>query len=148
MQTHPTRRPRRAAAAFSILELLLVLVILAILAGIVGVRFAGQSQKASITATRTQLENFRKALSMYELDLGRYPSASEGLDALIEAPADAGEDWKGKYLEATEVPLDAWKHAWNYRQPGTHNPEGYDLWSNGPDGVDGSDDDIANWAKK
>lgn len=140
---------RAARSAFTILELLLVLVILAVLAGIVGSRFVGQSQSAKIKAARTQLENFNLALSRYEIDLGRFPTSSEGLRVLVEKPSgDNAKSWQGPYLDGDAVPKDQWETPWNYRQPGQHRPEGFDLWSNGPDQREGGDDDIANWSKK
>lgn len=141
----PARRIR-ANRAFSILELLLVLVILAILAGIVAVKFGGQSEKARVTAAKTQMGNFKMALNRFELDLGRYPTSSEGLRALIEKPGDDPNNKWQRYLDGDEVPKDQWGHEWNYRQPGQHNTDGFDLWSNGPDGREGGDDDIANWS--
>ena len=137
-----------ARSAFTILELLLVLVILAVLAGIVGSRFVGQSQSAKIKAATTQLLNFKTALTAFEIDLGRYPTSSEGLRALVERPSGQNSKaWKGRYLDSDAAPKDQWENAWNYRQPGQHNPEDFDLWSNGPDGVEGGGDDIANWTK-
>lgn len=135
------------AAGFSILELLLVLVILGILAGIVGVRFSGQSGKAKITATKTQLANLETALNTYEIDMGQYPTTQQGIKALREAPSGINEDdyKKGGYL-AKEIVNDAWGNPWQYRSPGIHNEEGYDLYSFGPDGKDGGDDDITNWS--
>jgi general secretion pathway protein G len=138
---------RAARAGFTILELLLVLVILAILAGIVGSRFVGQSQSAKVKAAQTQLQNLTLALNRFEIDLGRYPSSSEGLTVLVEKPSDGAKAWQGPYLDGDKIPKDQWENAWNYRQPGQHRPEGFDLWSNGPDGREGGDDDIANWTK-
>lgn len=134
----------RHAQGFSILELLLVLVILAVLSAIVGVRFAGQSAKAKVTAAKTQLRDFKTALGTYELQVGTYPTTQQGLDALIEEPSDA-EGWSGPYLETDTVPKDQWGNDWQYRYPGTHNTEGFDLSSYGPDGRAGGSDDIANW---
>ena len=79
---------RPADAGFTILELLLVLVILAVLAGIVASRFTGQSQSARVKAALTQLQNYNLAPSRFEIDLGRYPTTSEGLRALVERPSD------------------------------------------------------------
>ncbi len=142
----PLRSSFGARSAFTILELLLVLVILAVLAGIVGSRFVGQSQSAKVKAARTQLENFTLALNRFEIDLGRYPTSSEGLRVLVERPGGQNSKaWQGPYLDGDAVPKDQWENAWNYRQPGQHRPEGFDLWSNGPDGREGGDDDIANW---
>jgi len=127
---------------------LLVLVILAVLAGIVGSRFVGQSQSAKIKAATTQLENFKLALSRYEIDMGRYPTSSEGLRVLVERPGGQNtKAWQGPYLDGDAVPKDQWENAWNYRLPGQKRPEGFDLWSNGPDGAEGGSDDIANWTK-
>jgi len=145
MQTDKTMKNiRRADAGFSILELLLVLVILSILAGIVGTKFAGQSQKAKVRATKAQLSEFKTALGSYELEVGAYPTTQQGLFALIEEPSGV-EDWPGELLESDVVPKDAWGNEWQYRSPGTNNENGYDLHSYGPDGRDGGDDDIANF---
>lgn len=138
---------RHLRAGFTILELLLVLVILAVLAGIVGSRFVGQSQSAKIKAARTQLENFSLALNRFEVDLGRFPTSSEGIAALIQRPTDGAKAWQGPYLDGNAVPKDQWENPWNYRQPGQRRPDGFDLWSNGPDGREGGGDDIANWSE-
>ena len=146
-QGNMVMRPSGALArpGFSILELLLVLVILSILAGIVGVRFAGQSTKAQIDAARAQMSEFRTALGVYEIQTGTYPTTEQGLDALAERPAGMDADrWPGPLLE--RVPLDQWGNSWQYRYPGQHNTNSYDLWSFGPDGRNGTDEDITNWS--
>lgn len=144
MKTDLNRTTRKhARRGFSILELLLVLVILAILAGIVGVRFAGQSGKAKVKAAGTQLENIKLALDRFELDVGAYPTNQQGLDALVEDPGNTN-GWDGPYLEQ-RIDTDQWGKQWQYRYPGTHN-NSYDLYSAGPDGIEGNDDDIKNWS--
>ncbi|MFN3167805.1 MAG: type II secretion system major pseudopilin GspG [Phycisphaeraceae bacterium] len=144
----PRIKQRKRSAGFSILELLLVLVILGILAGIVGVRFAGQSGKAKVTATKTQLSNLEGALNQYEIDMGEYPSTQQGIKALREMPSGVDEDNynKGGYL-TKDITNDAWGNPWQYRYPGTKNEDGYDLYSFGPDGEEGGDDDITNWSE-
>ena len=139
---------RKKSAGFSILELLLVLVILGILAGIVGVRFAGQSGKAKVTATRTQLSYLEQGLGNYEIELGVYPKTNEGIKALRERPNSVDEDdyRKGGYL-TKDIDNDAWGNPWQYRYPGEKNEDGYDLYSFGPDGKQGGDDDITNWSE-
>ena len=145
--TQRTRTSGFGRSAFTILELLLVLVILAVLAGIVGSRFVGQSQAAKVKAARTQLTVFTLALNRFELDTGRFPTTSEGLRVLVEKPSgDIAKNWK-PYLDGDVVPTDQWETPWNYRQPGQHRPDGFDLWSNGPDQREGGEDDIANWTK-
>jgi len=138
------RRRSRRHAGFSILELLLVLVILSILAGIVGVRFAGQSADAKIKAARAQITEFGTALDTYEIKAGGYPTTQQGLDALVNEPSGV-EDWPGPLLSKA-VPNDQWGKPWQYRSPGEQNTQGYDLWSFGPDGSEGTDDDIVNWS--
>lgn len=141
-----TRRIKktRRRAGFSILELLLVLVILSILAGIVGVRIAGQSGKTKVKAAKVQLENIKTAISRFELDTGRFPTTQQGLDALYEEPSGV-DGWDGPYLEQRVVD-DEWGKPWQYRAPGTHNND-FDLYSYGPDGSQGGDDDIVNWSE-
>ncbi len=63
---------------------------------------------------------------------------------MLTAPADA-PDWSGPYINKNVVPPDPWGNDWQYRCPGQYNPDGYDLYSFGPDGRLGGDDDITNW---
>ena len=141
-----TQHNRRQTRAFSILELLLVLVILAILAGIVGMRFTGQSAKAKVTAAENQLDQIEGALTRYDIDIGGLPTTQQGLDALNEAPNGVDEDvWDGPYLKE-KLGNDPWGKPWQYAFPGTHNND-YDLYSYGPDGQEGGDDDITNWSE-
>ena len=74
---------------------------------------------------------------------GRFPAS---LDELFQRPADLPPArWDGPYLSSKEVLLDPWERPYRYRCPGTHNDRTYDLWSVGPDGTDGTADDIGNW---
>jgi type II secretion system protein G len=84
------------------------------------------------------------ALDRYRLRSGRYPAA---LSALSERPADwpADKRWDGPYLHTPRLLQDPWQHPLEYRFPGVKNSSYYDLWSVGPDGVSGTDDDIGNW---
>lgn len=133
---------RRAERAFTLVEMLLVLVILATLAAIVIPKFAGRSEQAKTTAAKTQIFSFETALDQFEVDNGYYPKSGD-LNALLEQPGDA-PGWKGPYLKKG-VPPDPWGNAYVYDCPGRHNANGYDLVSCGPDGRQGTDDDINNW---
>ena len=138
------RRPRRREA-FTLIEVLLVLVILVILGSLVGIQIRSAQKKAFVNAAKTQVNNFEQPLGMYQLDMGNYPSSSAGLEALRSAPGDAQESkWAGPYLQKA-VPLDPWGRQYQYANPGKHNTDGYDAWSLGPDGADGTDDDVGNW---
>lgn len=91
-----------------------------------------------------------KALDAFKYNLGRHPTTDEGLVALLEAPATNTDSWRGPYLENEwEYLTDPWENQFEYRCPGTHNPESYDLWSRGPNGTsepdDPESDDIGNW---
>jgi general secretion pathway protein G len=113
------------------------------LAAIVIPRFAGRSQQARVTAAQSQISSFQLALDSFEVDSGFYPTSSQGLNALVQQPANA-TDWRGPYLRKS-VPLDPWGNPYTYEYPGKRNPDGYDLMSMGPDGRVGGGDDITNW---
>jgi general secretion pathway protein G len=136
---------RKKERGFTLVELLLVLVILATLAAIVVPKFAGRSEQARETAASTQISNFEIVLDAFEVDNGTYPKGSKGLADLVEKPSYA-QDWRGPYMK--EIPLDPWGNEYVYEFPGKHNDNGYDLYSLGPDGRAGGDDDICNWTTK
>jgi general secretion pathway protein G len=102
---------------------------------------------APTESTVSQIHNFQSALRQYYLDIGVYPSTEQGLQALIVRPTTppASELWKGPYLQPPVVRKDSWGHDFIYVNPGTHDTNGYDLFSVGPDGIPGTKDDIGNW---
>jgi len=140
------RTPRRPVRGFTLIELLLVLVILTVLAALVVPKFTRRSEQAKITAAKTDIARMGVVLAAFEVDCGRYPTSEEGLRALLEQPANA-QGWMGPYLERG-MPKDPWGNPYLYRCPGQNNLNGYDLYSFGPDGQDGSGDDIDNWSEK
>ena len=132
------------ARGFTLLELLVVLVILGLLAGIVAPRFFGQVGKSEIKVATAQIRSLEDALDQYRLDVGRYPTAEQGLAALNAQPAGEAR-WKGPYLKKA-VPQDPWGNAYQYRNPGEHGE--FDLLSFGKDGQPGGTGDaadIVNW---
>jgi len=134
----------RQKLGFTLIELLLVLVILGTLAAIVVPKFTRRSEQARLTAARTDIANLEVALDTFEVDVGRYPTTEEGLQALVEAPPEV-TGWKGPYIKRG-VPKDPWGNPYHYKCPGDHNTNGYDLFSGGPDGKEGGGDDIDNWS--
>jgi len=127
---------------FTLIELLIVIIILGILASLAIPRLAGRTEEARIQAARSDVEGgLSTALDLYEMDTGKYPSR---LEDLIRKPSGATH-WKGPYFKKKNIPQDPWKHPYIYRFPGTHNNPEYDLSSNGPDGIEGNQDDITNW---
>lgn len=129
---------------FTLLELLVVLVVLGLLAGLVGPRYFNQLGKSEAKGARAQLEGLVKALDIYRLENGHYPSTEQGLQALVVAPGDASK-WDGPYLQKG-VPLAPWGRQYIYRAPGENGE--YDLLSLGKDGQPGGDGDnaeITSW---
>ena len=131
---------------FTLIELLLVLVILTSLAALVVPRFTKRSEQAKTTAAIADISNIELTLDAFEVDNGRFPTTEEGLSALLEQPANA-DGWRGPYLKKG-MPKDPWGNIYLYRQPGQHNTNGYDLYSFGPDGQDGTGDELDNWTQK
>ena len=130
--------------AFTLLELLVVVAIIGLLAGYVGPKYFGQLGKAEVKAARAQLDSLEKALDQYRLDVGRYPSTEQGLNALITQPGGAAK-WAGPYLRKG-LPPDPWSRPYGYKSPGEHGE--FDLFSYGRDGTQGGsgeDADITNW---
>ena len=141
------RKHNKRSSGFTLIELLLVLVILASLAAIVVPKFARRTEQANETSAKTQIASFETALDTFEIDIGRYPTNIEGLDALVQKPSGV-DKWKQPYLSRPQIPKDPWGNEYVYRQPGQHNEYGYDLYSMGPDGQEGGGDDITNWGNE
>lgn len=136
------RRTNVRGQGFTLIELLLVLVILAVLAALVVPKFTNRSQQARETAAKTDISNIGTSIDAFEIDTGRFPSNEEGLAALLQQPANL-TGWHGPYLNRG-LPKDPWGNPYLYKFPGQHNTSGYDLYSTGPDGREGTDD-IGNW---
>ncbi len=141
-----TRNRTNAAPqkGFTLLELLVVVVIIGLLTSIVGPKLMAHIGRSERTAAKAQLDAFDKALQAYRVDMGRYPSSSEGLKALVQRPAGDNR-WNGPYL-AGEVPMDPWGRAYEYRDA---NSPGKDflirsLGRDGAVGGSGDDADIGN----
>jgi general secretion pathway protein G len=131
---------------FTLIELLVVMIIIGLLAALVGPRFIRQEEKAKVRAAKAQIELLGTALDTFRLDVGRYPTSQEGLEALLRQPGGL-ERWDGPYLKK-ELPADPWGTAYVYRSPGQHGP--YDILSYGADkaqGGEGDNRDIASWEK-
>ena len=136
------RAPGSRRRAFTLVEMLLVLVILGVLAAIVYPKVAGRGEQARQTAAQSQIAAFKTALDAFEVDNGYYPKGRNGLLDLIQKPRDA-VNWRGPYLES--IPKDPWQNEYIYSNPGKHNPNSYDILSVGPDGREGTEDDVGNW---
>jgi len=147
---------RRQERAFTLLEVLIVVGILALLAALVVPRFFGASEAAKVRMTQSQIGRtgpIGGSLALYQQAMGSFPETEDGLLALVELPMDEEFElkWKGgggPFIENPEALIDPWDNEYQYMFPGDNNGEEmYDLWSYGPDGEDGTEDDIVNWLK-
>jgi len=130
---------------YTLVELLVVLAILGLLVAIAAPRLIKYLGSAKYDTAKIQVEKLGGILDLYHLDLGRYPTDQEGLQALVQRPAQA-DHWNGPYLKNRDSLIDPWGRAYVYRSPGQHGD--YDLYSLGADGKeggDGEDRDVTSW---
>lgn len=138
-------RRARAQSGFTLLEMIVVLVIIGLIMGLVGPRLFGQADKAKVQTAGTQIKMLGGALQTLRLDIGRLPTAQEGLNALVQAPAEprAAKAWSGPYIDDA-VPGDPWGNPYIYA-PASSSNEPFTLYSHGADGKlggEGLDADI------
>ncbi|HKY07146.1 MAG TPA: type II secretion system major pseudopilin GspG [Candidatus Binatia bacterium] len=145
--TYHSKRLSGNSAGFTLIELIVVVAIIGLLAGLVVPQFIRQEEKATAKAVKAQIELLGTALDTFRLDVGRYPSSQEGLQALTQRPGGV-DRWDGPYLKK-EVPSDPWGKPYVYKSPGDQGRP-YDISSYGADGVPGGQDnnrDITSWEK-
>ena len=137
--------PRRARG-FTLIEVMVVIVILGVLAALVVPKVMSRPDEARVVAARQDISAIMQALKLYKLDNRRYPTAEQGLQALVVKPGSAPvpENWKS-YLE--KLPNDPWGKPYQYVNPGIKGE--VDVMSFGADGVQGGegfDADIGSWS--
>jgi general secretion pathway protein G len=110
------------------------------LASVVVPQMMGRTADSRRKATIAEIAILKTTLSTFMIDNGRMPTTAEGLEALVECPADLTETWKGPYIE--RVPNDKWDHPYHYVSPSVEPKRQYDLFSLGEDGIEGTADDI------
>ena len=131
------RRRKRDERGFTLVELMVVIVIIGLLATIVALNVLPSGDKARITRAKADIDTIEAGLDLYKLQNGRYPTTSEGLNALVGS---------GGYLKGGKVPQDPWGRAYLYASPGQHGEA--DVWSLGADGKEGGEEtnaDIGSW---
>lgn len=137
-------RPFSAARGFTLLELLVVLGILGLLAGLVGPRVLKQFDGAKAKTAAIQLADLDKSLELFKLDVGRFPTAEEGLQALVTKPP-AANGWNGPYIKGA-LPTDPWTKPYKYNNPASGG--GVEVVTLGADGVPGGEGENADITSK
>jgi general secretion pathway protein G len=131
--------------AFTLIEFIVVMTIIGILAALIVPRFIGRVGGAKQAVAQQKINVLEGKVLEFQADCGRYPSAQEGLQALVRQPADC-EKWKGPYVKDKDI-LDPWEVEIVYRHPPQRNAD-FDLVTYGADRQEGGDDenaDIGNW---
>ncbi|MCB0308403.1 MAG: type II secretion system major pseudopilin GspG [Bdellovibrionales bacterium] len=142
---HMRRKNRKKTnSGFSIIELVAAMIIMGLLAGVATVSVVGYVNRAKKQAAETNINTLETAIKTFQLECGFYPSTLEELISEPTSRTCRGFPPEG-FLEKKEIPSDPWDKEFNYARPGTHNAHSYDLWSNGPDGEEGTSDDVTNW---
>ncbi len=132
---------KKMSRAFSLIEILIVLVLMTLIMTAVGVTLMNQLYSGQESVAKTQAYDISKALDIYRLRYGRYPTQTEGLEALVNPPKNGDPIME-------ELPEDPWNNKYQYRNPGTHNKNRPDVFSLGRDGTEGAANEIGNWNDK
>jgi general secretion pathway protein G len=135
---------RARQRGMTLIEILVVLVLIGIVLGIVGGNFIGKGEKAKADAAKIEIGQISQTLDLYKLEVGRYPTSQEGLQALISAPAGVS-NWNGPYWKKSTVPKDPWGNEYRYASPGSKGAyEIVSLGADGKEGGEGPDKDISS----
>ena len=135
--TAPKRQPKRRG--MSLLEIMVVITLIGLVTAAIGVAVINQLGEGQKDAARNQAYEIAKSMDIYKLQNGSYPTTAQGISALTNPP-------KGKpIMEA--APKDPWGNDYIYTIPGQKNPSKFDVRSKGSDGVEGTEDDVGNWAE-
>jgi len=127
---------RKHVSGMTLIEILVVLVLIGIVLGIVGGNFIGRGEKAKADAAKIEIGQIGQSLDLFKLEVGRYPSSQEGLQALVSAPAGVA-NWNGPYWKKSTLPKDPWGNEYKYSSPGQSGA--YDILSYGADGKEGGE---------
>ncbi len=138
------QKRKRQQSGFTLLEIMVVIVILGVLASMVAPNVIGNKDKADRQKAISDIVALENALDMYKLDNNVYPTTQQGLEALVKKPSGTPEPRayrKNGYIR--RLPQDPWGNDYMLLSPGEHGP--VDIFSAGPDGQAGTEQDIGNW---
>ena len=147
MKTQKTKL-RSQPKGYTLMEMLLVLGIIGLLLGLGVYSMVGVLGDADEGKVKADIRNFEANLIRYKTKAGVYPTSEQGLAALVKRPTTGPVPSAWKQFLKEDALIDPWTNPYQYRYPGKHNPGSYDIWSWGPDGQDGGEDDIGNWKQE
>jgi general secretion pathway protein G len=127
-----------------VVKVSLVLIVFAILARMMIPRVDWPRPDDQLREVNGDISAIVAALTLFKEDTGYFPKTSDGLDALIVKPHEAKDTWKGPYIQKDKIPLDPWNRPYVYVSPGEHNPDSFDVYSKGKNGLGGKHA-IGNW---
>jgi general secretion pathway protein G len=109
-------------------------------------KFGRSIHDARVSTAKAHVAELEAALERFYIHMDRYPTSEEGLSVLVDAPSEDAKKWRGPYIKLLRS--DPWGNPYQYNNPGTRNKSGFDIWSRGPDNVDGGEGDgadVGNW---
>ena len=136
---------RQLQRGFTLIELMVVLVIIGVLAALIVPNVLDRADDARVTAAKTDVNNLMQALKLYRLDNQRYPTAEQGLAALVNKPGAGPQPpaWR-RYLD--KLPADPWGRPYQYLNPGVHGEvDVLSLGADGQPGGEGQNADVGSW---
>lgn len=130
----------KKSSGFTLIEMLIVIGLIAAIMAIAVGNFGGASEEAKFKLVDTFVDNsVAVPLEAYKSAKGSYPSTEEGLAVLTQPLPRSNVAPMKKLVD------DPWGRPYQYQFPGKHNVGSYDIWSMGPDGQTGTNDDVGNW---
>jgi general secretion pathway protein G len=137
---------RKLNRGFTLIEIIIVIVIIGLIVAAAGNRIFGQGDKAKAGLAKSRIAEISAQLDLYKLETGRYPSSTEGLKALLQAPSGVA-NWNGPYVKNADAVKDPWTNEMIYRSPGSDNRpfEIISLGADGKEGGEGVNKDITSW---
>lgn len=136
---------RSQGSGFTLMEMMLVLFIIALLLGGGVYLMQNVGQDAEIAKAEADIKTWETNLIRYKTKALFLPTQQQGLEAMVTEPTSEPRPKRWSQLAKPEALMDPWGNHYQYRNPGKHNPQGYDVFSYGPDKLEGTRDDIGNW---